>query len=361
MARLAVESLQLSYFRSHKSLTLELDQRPVVLHGANGVGKTNVLEALSLLSPGRGLRRAKGEQLARQPDSLGWKVSARVSNGEVSHLIETGSQAGSARNVKIDGKTKPQLALGSLVPVVWLVPAMDRLWTESAEGRRRFLDRLTLNFFPEHGRNVLSYEKAMRDRNRLLKDGVTDPHWYDALEARMAEAGERIALQRSETLRRIEEAQAKCNDAFPDGDLALIGPEGDEILATDPHIRAALQDGRQRDLLAGRTLSGPHRDDLIAVYATKGIPAKDCSTGEQKALLISLILAVVRSLKNEHTAPPLVLLDEISAHLDRDRQNTLYDEICALGTQAWMTGTEQHLFDGLASRAQFIEIRNLSG
>lgn len=353
---LAVESLQLSFFRSHKSLKLDLDQRPVVLHGANGTGKTNILEAVSLLSPGRGLRRAKGDQLARHPDDIGWKIKSRVSIGDTHHLIETGSQGGAARTVKIDGKTRPQLELGKLAPVVWLVPAMDRLWTEAADGRRRFLDRLTLNFFPDHGKHILEYEKAMRDRNRLLKDGISDPHWYDALEARMAFSGEQVTLQRGETLRRISDGQSEASEAFPVAELALIGPDGGEPLATDPHIRAALQDGRFRDLAAGRTLSGPHRDDLAAVYAIKGVSAKDCSTGEQKALLISIILAVVRSLKEERAAAPLVLLDEVSAHLDRDRQSALYDEICHLDTQAWLTGTEAQLFQGLSGRAQFFDV-----
>ncbi len=330
-----------------------------MLHGPNGAGKTNILEAVSLLSPGRGLRRAKGDQLARQPDNIGWKITSQVSIGETHHLIETGSQGGAARTVKIDGKSKPQLELGKLAPVVWLVPAMDRLWTEAAEGRRRFLDRLTLNFFPDHGKHVLEYEKAMRDRNRLLKDGISDPHWYDALEARMSLAGEQITLQRGETLRRIAGGQSEASEAFPIAELALVGPEGDNPLATAPHVRAALQDGRSRDLLAGRTLSGPHRDDLSAIFSSKGVSARDCSTGEQKALLISIILAVVRSLKTERAAAPLVLLDEVSAHLDRNRQNALYDEICSLGTQAWMTGTEAQLFDGLSDRAQFIAVEEM--
>ncbi|WP_424974813.1 DNA replication/repair protein RecF [Dinoroseobacter sp. S124A] len=358
MAKLAVEHIHLSHFRSHKSLKLDLEPGPVVLYGPNGAGKTNILEALSLLSPGRGLRRAKSNQLARQPEAIGWKITAHVAKGQDHHVVETGSEDAVARTVRIDGKAKPQIALGALVPVVWLVPAMDRLWTEASEGRRRFLDRLTLNFRPDHGKSVLSYEKAMRDRNRLLKDGARDPHWYDALEDRMAHSGAQIVANRLDTLDRITQAQDDTNDCFPSAGLGLAGPDGGRVLAESARLKDALQSGRNRDLLAGRTLSGPHRDDLTALYSAKGMLAQDCSTGEQKALLISLILAVVRSLRSMNASPPLVLLDEVSAHLDHERQLALYDEICALGAQAWLTGTESDLFQGLAQRAQFVEVRD---
>lgn len=357
MANLAVEDLQLSYFRSHASLKLQLEPKPVVLYGQNGAGKTNILEALSLLSPGRGLRRAKSDNLSRQPENIGWKVAASVARNDDIHLIQTGSETGTGRFVTIDGKTKAQIALGALVPVVWLVPAMDRLWTEAAEGRRRFLDRLTLNFTPDHGKTVLKYEKAMRDRNRLLKDGVPDPHWYDVLETQMAEAGARIVVNRKDTIQRIQASQIREKGSFPVAELALSGPQDQTILSDQSDIQSALREGRPRDMHAGRTLSGPHRDDLSALYVSKGAYAHDCSTGEQKALLISLILAVSRSLKQDGNVAPLVLLDEVAAHLDRTRQSALYDEICALGAQAWLTGTEESLFQGLEGRAQFVEVR----
>ena len=233
--------------------------------------------------------------------------------------------------------------------MLWLVPAMDRLWIEAAEGRRRFLDRLTLSFCPDHAESVLAYEKAMRDRNRLLKDQVTDPHWYAALETQMVAAGGHITANRQAALTRLAAAQDGAETAFPRADLALTGPDGDAV-PTD--LAAALADGRRRDMAAGRTLVGPHRADLSATYAAKGARADQCSTGEQKALLISLILANARALANDLGAAPILLLDEVAAHLDAARRAALYDEIFTLGAQALMTGTEASLFDSLGPRAQ---------
>lgn len=323
-----------------------------MLVGPNGIGKTNILEAISFLSPGRGLRRARPEQIALQPDQIGWKVAAGFVVDDTSHSVVTGSAKGGARTVQLNGKTVSQLALGKILPMIWLIPAMDRLWTEAAEGRRRFLDRLTLNFCVDHGKSVIAYEKAMRDRNKLLKDGVRDPHWYRALEIQMAQAGSEITQNRLSCLRCIRTAQDTLETSFPAAVLSLEGPDETGVLRTPDDIEERLTRGRSRDLAAGRTLSGPHRDDLSAVYLSKDLPARECSTGEQKALLISLILATARALKSSEGFPPLVLLDEVSAHLDRGRQKALYDEICVLGAQAWMTGTEAELFAPLGARAQ---------
>ena len=186
---LFLSALTLSHFRSHKVARLSLDARPVAIHGPNGAGKTNILEALSLFSPGRGLRRASAEEMTRRPEALGWKLTGMLQSLGQVHEIETWSEGGAARQVKIDGKTAPQTALGRITRVLWLIPSMDRLWIEGAEGRRRFLDRMTLSFLPDHAQLSLDYEKAMRERNRLLKDMVRDGHWYGALEARMAETG----------------------------------------------------------------------------------------------------------------------------------------------------------------------------
>ncbi|HOZ31472.1 MAG TPA: AAA family ATPase, partial [Tabrizicola sp.] len=192
MGGLVIETLALSHFRSHRAQRLDFDGRPVALVGPNGAGKTNVLEAVSLLSPGRGLRRAAADDLARRPESLGWKISATVQGLAATHELQTWAEPGEPRQVRIDGKAATQASLGRVLRVLWLVPAMDRLWIEPAEGRRRFLDRLTLSFFPEHAEQSLTYDKAMRDRNRLIKDQVSDPHWYAALESQMAEAGHEI-------------------------------------------------------------------------------------------------------------------------------------------------------------------------
>ena len=357
MGGLAIETLALSHFRSHRATRLAFDGRPVAITGPNGAGKTNILEAVSLLSPGRGLRRAAAEDLARKPEALGWKITATVQGLSAANDLETWAEPGEPRQVRIDGKAATQASLGRVLRVLWLVPAMDRLWIEAAEGRRRFLDRMTLSFFPEHAEQSVTYEKAMRDRNRLIKDQVTDAHWYAALEAQMAEAGEAITTHRRATIARIASA-ADPASAFPSADLTLTGPEGTE---EPPDLALALADGRRRDIAAGRTLVGPHRADLLARFSAKDIPADQCSTGEQKALLISLILANARALAQDLGRAPILLLDEVAAHLDEHRRAALYDEICALDAQALMTGTEPDLFTALGSRGQTLFVAEIDG
>lgn len=357
MSGLFVERLSVSHFRSHKRAVLDLDGRPIAIHGPNGAGKTNILEAVSLLSPGRGLRRAATDDLIRRPESLGWKVSAVLQSLHQVHEVDTSAEPGGTRQVRIDDKAATQVALGRVARILWLVPAMDRLWIEGADGRRRFLDRATLSFEPSHAEAVLAYEKAMRERNRLLKDMVRDAHWYGALEAQMAEAGAQIHANRQMAIAQLMAAQADATTAFPVADLTLINPESD--LPDD--LRSAFADSRARDLSAGRTLIGPHRSDLAATFTAKGIAAKDCSTGEQKALLIALILANARALTRDFGAPPILLLDEVAAHLDASRRAALYDEICALGAQAWMTGTGPELFAELGERAQSLAVTDDNG
>ncbi len=356
MTTLAVQQLTLSHFRSHKRAEMEIDPRPIAIYGPNGAGKTNLLEAVSLLSPGRGLRRAGADDLTRRPEALGWKITALLQSLHQTHEIETWAEAGSPRQLRIDGKTAPQTALGRIARILWLVPSMDRLWIEGADGRRRFLDRATLSFEPTHAEAVLSYDKAMRERNRLLKDMVRDPHWYTAIEAQMAEAATLIQANRHRAISELTTAQDDATTAFPTAKLALI--------SADPipdNLQAALAANRPRDMAAGRTLIGPHRADLDAVFADKGVAAKDCSTGEQKALLISLILANARALARDFGAPPILLLDEVAAHLDATRRAALYDEICSLGAQAFMTGTGSELFAELGDRAQHIEVTDSDG
>lgn len=356
MSGLTIASLELSHFRSHRALRLEFDGRPVAIVGPNGAGKTNILEAVSLLSPGRGLRRSGAGDLPRRPEGLGWRVSAEIGGLVASHRVETGAEAGAARWVKIDGKAGTQLGLARLTRVLWLVPAMDRLWIEAAEGRRRFLDRLTLSFVPEHAEAVLAYDKAMRERNRLLKDEVSDTRWYSVLEGAMAAAAARIAANRAAALARMAAAQAEGEGgSFPRADLSLISAEGEAQDGADG-LALVWEEGRRRDMAAGRTLIGPHRTDLRAVYAAKKMPADQCSTGEQKALLISLILANARALRADLGRAPVLLLDEVAAHLDEARRAALYDEIVALGAQALMSGTEAGLFAALGGRAQLVRV-----
>ncbi|MGR3572831.1 DNA replication/repair protein RecF [Brevirhabdus sp.] len=355
-ATLALRQLRLSHFRSHLRVDLALDGRPVALFGANGAGKTNILEAISLLSPGRGLRRAAAADLARQPQALGWSVAGLLDSRGQTHELALRAEAGQPRSVAIDGKAVPQVALGRIARILWLVPAMDRLWTESAEGRRRFLDRMTLSFLPDHAEVALDYEKAMRQRNRLLKDGQRNASWYDALEAQMARTGAVLQDNRQHALDRIATASQDAATAFPRAVLRVQMPDDLPPHPDEAELTRLLAGGRSRDMAAGRTLAGPHRADLDAVFQAKGVAARQASTGEQKALLISVVLANARALAQDFGAPPILLLDEVAAHLDNARRAALYDEICALGAQAWMTGTGAELFDTLGPRAQAFEI-----
>lgn len=345
--------LTLSQFRSHARVEVVFDGRPVVFWGDNGAGKTNLLEAISLLSPGRGLRRAAPEDLIGRPAGLGWKIGAELIRDGTPHEIETGALPDAPRSLRIDGKAAPQTALGRLAPMLWLTPAMDRLWIEGAEGRRRFLDRLVLGFAPDHAEAALAYDKAMRERNRLLREGASDARWFAAIESRMAESGTRLTANRRAALERLARATDPASP-FPQPQLALID-DSPEDLAT------ALAEGRRRDMAAGRCLTGPHRADLAALWAERGLPAAQCSTGEQKALLLSTLLAHARALTADAGIAPILLLDEVSAHLDEGRRAALYDAICALGAQAFLTGTDPGLFVPLGARAQVFHVTPQSG
>lgn len=369
----AVLTLRLSHYRSWLGALVDTGGGSVALYGPNGAGKTNILEAVSMLSPGRGLRRAGSVELVRRPEALGWKISAEIDcpDGEVEVSTAAEGAEAARRSVVIDDAPAPQLALGRLLRIIWLTPVMDRLWTETAGERRRFLDRICLGFEPGHGEVSLSYEKAMRGRNRLLKEPGWDDAWMAGLEAQMARSGARIARVRAETLERLSQAQNQGDSGpkslFPKADLAILGdmearfhrvirdssaPDEDlDLLEIEEAAGLArrLAEGRVRDGAAGRTLEGPHRSDLEAIYAIKSMPARACSTGEQKALLISLCLANARALALATGATPVVLLDEVAAHLDAERRRALYSEIEALGCQAWMTGTGPELFDGSAA------------
>ena len=360
MTTLALTELTLSHFRSHKLARISCGPLPVAIYGPNGAGKTNILEAVSLFSPGRGMRRASAEDMTRRPEALGWKITGLLQSQDQTHEIEMWSENGNPRSTKADSKPIPQNRLADLSRVLWLIPAMDRLWIEAAEGRRRFHDRMALSFFPNHAEASLTYEKTMRERNKLLKENVRDPMWYGVLETRLAETGAIIHENRVQTLTFLSLAQAEAETPFPTADLELIHAE-DAMPADSADLKDAFEASRFRDLSAGRTLVGPHRADLYGVFTAKGVPAKDCSTGEQKALLISLILANARALAAQIGAPPILLLDEVAAHLDADRRAALYSEISALGAQAWMTGTEASLFDSLSTQSVHLEVTENTG
>ena len=326
--------LELAQFRSWPRLGLDLDDRPLAIFGPNGAGKTNILEALSMLSPGRGLRNAAPGDQARQGPDAGWRIRAVIGD----HRVETGASLGESRKLIIDDKPAPQVALGRLLRLIWVTPAMDRL---------------TLSLIPSHAETALAYERAMRERNRLLRDEIRDDRWFRALETRMAQAGAELTANRLAALDRIHTAQASAATGFPAATLALLPGEGH---ADDPDadsIAARLAATRPRDMAAGRSLTGPHRADLGAHWGPQGMPAALSSTGEQKALLLSLILANARALAAER---PVLLLDEVAAHLDADRRAALYDEITALPAQSFLTGTGRELFAAFGPRARYLSI-----
>jgi DNA replication and repair protein RecF len=362
VSRLAVTRLRLTNFRSYASGEIAVSGAPVVLAGPNGAGKTNVLDAISLLSPGRGLRGAKlAEHTRKGPvasEETLWAVAATVARGETEHEIGTGlTSASASRQVRLNGSAAQSSAdLGEIVQLIWLTPAMDRLFIESAGGRRRFLDRLVLGFDAGHARAATRYETAMRERARLLKYGPRDPAWLDGLENEMAEAGILIAQARAQTVEKLARALAERGEAgaFPAAALHL----SDELhLSSADAMRAGFAASRLRDAEAGRTLVGPHTTDLAVRHTAKRAEARDCSTGEQKALLISIMLADARELARARNGlAPILLLDEIAAHLDAVRRTALFEEIQALSAQAWMTGTDLSLFEGC--RAEIFEVRD---
>ena len=359
-SRLAVTRLKLTNFRSYGFGEIAVSGTSVVLAGPNGAGKTNVLDAISLLSPGRGLRGAKlAEHTRKGPvaaEETLWAVAATVTRGETEYEIGTGlTQASASRQVRLNGAAAQSSAdLGDIVQLIWLTPAMDRLFIESAGGRRRFLDRLVLGFDAGHARAATRYETAMRERARLLKYGPRDPAWLDGLEHEMAEAGIQMAQARAATVEKLSGALAEREGGvFP---AAALGLSDELHLSGADALRAVFAASRLRDAEAGRTLSGPHTTDLHVRHTKKRADARDCSTGEQKALLISIMLADARELSRARDGlAPILLLDEIAAHLDSLRRAALFEEIHSLSAQAWMTGTDLSLFDG--AKCEIFEVR----
>ncbi len=340
---------------------------PVVLYGANGAGKTNLLEALSFLSPGRGLRRARMEDIARRdgPQTApAWGVTAVLHRQDNAIKIAVGQvpEYPRRRTIRIDGQPAAGPQLQDHLTLMWLTPAQDRLFTGPASDRRKFLDRFTLIHAPEHGQNVIRYEKARSERNRLLSEGTSDTGWYRALEADMARRGAQIAASRAETVTRlVEEIENRPEGAFPKARLVLDGTSealcqsGAALGDVEQRIAEDLAKNRALDMRAGRTLKGVHRSDLLVTHNAKNMPAEDCSTGEQKALLIGLFLAHARAQADK---APLLLLDEVAAHLDTDRRAALIEELLDLGTQLFMTGTDASLFEAFAGRAQMFDVKD---
>lgn len=368
--RFAIDRLTLTNFRSYPSLRIEAGGAPVILTGANGAGKTNILEAISLLVPGRGLRSAKMSEMAYDQGDGGWAVAAQVLAPDGPISLGTGftvDQTGrrERRAVRIDGETvSSQAELARHMGAHWLTPQMDRLFADGVSARRRFLDRLVYAWDPAHAGRVQSFEQSMRERLRLLKDNQNpDAGWLKTLEAGMAERGMAVCAARRELIARLAPDAAKGLGPFPGALLTLEG-EVDSWLDRGPALeaedryRAKLAEDRKRDQMSGRTHTGPHRTDLVVRHAIKGQAAALCSTGEQKALLIAIVLANASLRGREEGCVPVLLLDEVAAHLDETRRDALFDHLLALRAQVWLTGTDDALFGSWKNKAQIFEIEN---
>jgi len=369
--RLFVRTLKLTDYRNYARAELKLDARPVVLIGDNGSGKTNLLEAVSLLGPGQGLRGRPYSELCRTAGAGGFAVAATVVSRQDEVEIGTGLPAGSieeskGRTVRIAGKDASAGALAQHVQLVWLIPAMDGLFTGAASERRRFLDRLVLAVDAKMRTPLNRYDRAMRQRNRLFQLREGSRALCEGLEEQMAEAGTAVAAARLDAVGRLAVLIERMRAARGEGPFpfALIALEGtlEEALTRQPAtevedaFRSRLAEGRERDRAGCRALEGPHLSDLIVTHGPKNTPAPLCSSGEQKALLIGLLLAKAELIKELEGAAPLVLLDEVAAHLDQGRREALFGEILRLGAQAWMTGTDRDLFDAMAQDAQIFAV-----
>ena len=368
MPQVHITRLTLTNFRNYAALSVELRPGAVVLTGDNGAGKTNLLEAVSLLTPGRGLRRAPYAEVAREGGDGGFALHARLDGPAGPVEIGTGVLGGEAgengRRVRINGApARSAEDMLEWLRVVWLTPAMDSLFTGPAGDRRRFLDRLVLAIDAGHGQRAIAYEKPMRGRNRLLAEGSRDGAWFDAIETQMAETGTAIAAARAEMVRLLAAMIARLpgDSPFPQAEIGLAGELEAAVGAmpavdAEERFRRALAAGRERDRAAGRTLEGPHRSDLVVRHRPKAMPAELCSTGEQKALLVGLVLSHARLTGEMSGLAPILLLDEIAAHLDAGRRAALFSILEELNCQAFMTGTDAALFSSLAGRAQFLTV-----
>ncbi|MGE4313999.1 MAG: DNA replication/repair protein RecF [Pseudobdellovibrionaceae bacterium] len=353
-----ITRLRLTHFRNHGNLALDdLETGFVALIGTNGAGKTNILEAISLLVPGRGIRGAKVAEMQQMGNKAPWGVAAHIESpfGEIA--LGTGADANfEKRKIQIKGEiVRAQTELAEYLSAVWLTPQMDGLFLEGTSDRRRFFDRLVLSHDAAHAGRVKRYENALSERSKLLRmdDKVPDPLWLDALEAQIAETGIAVAASRLEYLDKLKSAisaNAKSSESyFPVATLALRGAVEESLLKrsateTEENFKALLKKGRDMDSMTGGAGTGPHRTDLEVIYARKNMPASQCSTGEQKALLIGIILAHGWLMRAETGEAPLYLLDEIAAHLDESRRNALYALLAEMGGQVWLTGTDAHLF-----------------
>lgn len=360
-----VQSLSLHHFRCYEQAKMAgIDKGLIVICGPNGAGKTNILESVSMLTPGRGLRNATHEEIQKHNSDTGWAIASHIDTGGAMAQIGTGYDVlSSKRTIKINGvAAKSQMALSDYLSCLWLTPQMDRLFLDSAGGRRRFFDKLVFTFDSSHAGRVTRYENAMASRSKLLREGQMDKSWLKSLERQMAETGVSIAAARLEFAHRLQRA---CDIArqeeegwFPKARLYIQGTV-EELLNKMPAVEVEelfayqLEQSRVRDAENGGAATGVHKSDFVVRYAAKNMAADQCSTGEQKALLIGIVLAHARLMHGERGAPPVLLLDEVAAHLDEYRRAALFDLLHELGGQVWMTGTDESLFFAARDKAQF--------
>lgn len=371
MSAARIRRLSLTNVRSYRAASLSLDAQIAVLVGPNGAGKTNLIEAISFLAPGRGLRRATLDEVAFSEGDGSWAVAAELEGALGLATLGTGieppgaEQTTLSRKCRIDGEpVGSAAAFTDHLSVVWMTPAMDGLFTGPASERRRFLDRLVLAVDGTHSARVNALERSLRSRNRLLEQGTSDTHWLDAIEHETAEVAVAVAAARAETVRRLAtmlQRDRNPDSPFPWAAIALDGWIEDALMAqpateVEDRYRTVLRENRARDAAAGRTTDGPHLTDLDVLYGPKGIAAAQASTGEQKALLIGLVLAHAALVAEMTQYAPLLLLDEVVAHLDPSRRAALFDALAALAAQVWMTGADPAPFAEVADRAQVFEI-----
>lgn len=371
MTAARIRRLSLSNFRSYHAASIDIGSNLVVLHGPNGAGKTNLIEAISFLMPGRGLRRATLDEVAFAEGDGAWAVSADVEGSLGLVTLGTGIEAAASneqaasRLCRVDREpVSSAVAFADHVRVIWLTPAMDGLFSGPASERRRFLDRLVIAVDAEHRSRVSALERSLRSRNRLLENPRPDPQWLDAVEHETAELAIAVAAMRVETVQRLQASLSSGRGSFSEFPFAEIGLAGwiEDLLLSHPatevedRYREVLRENRARDAAAGRTLEGPHLSDLAVVYGPKSIPAADASTGEQKAVLIRLVLAHAGLVSEMTGFAPVLLLDEAVAHLDPGRRDALYDALSSLGAQTWMTGADPASFATIAKRAQIFMV-----
>ena len=351
MSSVGIEKLKITNFRSYKALELAFDSFPTVIYGKNGVGKTNLLEALSLLYPGRGIRRSGFHDMINQANNHPWKVEAICRGKDNIFELETFSD-GKGRVVRIDGKKVPQNNLSSNMKIIWFLPPMDRIWMETSKDRRKFLDRMVFSLDIMHAKRCAQYEKLLRDRNKLLKDRVEDSSWYLAIEKEMALLGFEIDNCRRDFVEKLNTVLTQKNNYFPLIKLNLK----DDPIETKEVLFENLINQRGQDLVSGRTNTGPHTNDLQGFYLDKEIDTKYCSTGEQKLSIISIILSNAKLIKEKHKISPILLLDEVTAHLDEARKENLFTELLSLESQFFISGTEIGIFNSLRKKAKFLEL-----